>query len=340
MLMRFRKPLAITLTLLVVIAICATGCSKPAEPVQPENGQEEGVSYDGVFLKITTSAAGGGWYPFAGAMSVIWQKFLPGLTATAQTSSGIAENMELLKSGNAEIGFMNPDVVYQNFNKLGAFADQEPYEDLRMLFNVTGGPFHTMTLEGNGIHSIEDFRGKRIGIGPNPTSAVNAAVLALLYAYDIPESEVTLVPYARDDRAEALGDGQIDAAVFQIHTGAPTIMDLITVQDAIFLDLDETAKQKILDKYPYYTDYPVPGAAYQLDKDVESFGVVTFLGVDKSMDEQLAYDLTKIYFEYLDLIGEIYPQAKDLSIDNAVQTKFVKLHPGAERYLREQGVVE
>ena len=316
----------VALLLVFVVTVTAEAQDKP---------------YKGTYLKIITSQAGGGWYPHAGAMASIWEKYLPGLVASAQTSAGVHENLVLLQKKQVEIAFLNPEYTYDMYHGIGNYTGKM-YKGIRHLFNIMGGPFHIMTLPGSGIETMSDVRGKRFGralVG----HASDIAVDGIMDVYGIKKDEVKFQRYGRQDMADAIKDKQIDAGLFQINLQAPVIMDLISVHKAKIVPVAGDYKKKILEKYPYYADFPIPKEAYRLAKDVESFGVIAFVGVDASMDEKLAYALTKTYFEHIGEISKIYVPADELTqagVKGAVRSVIVPLHPGAQRYLKEQGVVK
>jgi len=87
-----------------------------------------------------------------------------------------------------------------------------------------------------------------------------------------------------------------------------------------------------------YTRLVIPKGAYPgMKADVAVVGVENALVVDAEMDEQLAYDLTKVLFEKQSDLVAIHPEARHLSLTKAVQGSPAPFHPGAIRFYQERG---
>ena len=63
-----------------------------------------------------------------------------------------------------------------------------------------------------------------------------------------------------------------------------------------------------------------------------------FVSVNKDMDEQTAYDLTKAMFENLDDAHAVSAGLAPLTLENAFVSLRAPLHKGALRYYEEVGV--
>ena len=86
-----------------------------------------------------------------------------------------------------------------------------------------------------------------------------------------------------------------------------------------------------------YFPLVIPKATYGTAEDVTVVGVANILVVSEKMDEQLAYDITRLMFEKQAELISIHPQAKDLSLATAVTGSPVPFHPGAIKYYTEKG---
>jgi len=297
----------------------------------------EEKSFENVFINVSTSQPGGGWYPFGGAIATIWEKYIPGLTVTVQTSVGMAENLSLLKRKKAEIGFSNPDMSYFMYRGIGNF-EGKAYKDMRTLFNITGAPYYIVVPQNSPIKTPLDLRGKRIAM-PVVGHSLNFSAAALFDTYGLKEEDMKFFRGERMDNADALKDGRVDAGLFIMNLGSAIIMDLI-VNNFTIVPVTGEYREKLIEKYPYYMAYTIPKEAYGLSEDVDSYGLSSFLACDASLDEDLAYALTKTYFEHLDEIGEMYPPAKDLTLEGGVRSIAVPLHTGSEKYFKEVGLIK
>jgi hypothetical protein len=86
-----------------------------------------------------------------------------------------------------------------------------------------------------------------------------------------------------------------------------------------------------------YFPLQVPASAYRgVDGAVPVVGVANVLVVGRSMDDQLAYDITRVMFEHQPELAAIHPEARNLSLASAVKGSPAGFHPGAIRYYRER----
>ncbi|MBE3138504.1 MAG: TAXI family TRAP transporter solute-binding subunit [Actinobacteria bacterium] len=300
----------------------------------------EQTDFKGKFITISTDQPGGGWYTFGGVLSILWQKYIPGLNVTVQTSAGGGENLILLEQKRIDIGLSNPDMAYYKYNGTGTFEGKPAYKDMRSLFNIVGGYTYIVVPQNSTIKTPFDFKGKKFGMPP-VGSATNIRVQAVFDAYGLKEGDMEYFRGEEEDLVDALKDGIIDAAMFPLYLGSAIMMDLITANKCKLIPVTGTYRDAIIAKYPFYTAKVIPKEAHGTSEDCDTFGSYSFLAVDASMDEDLAYTLTKTYYEHLDEVKAMYPAAKNLSIQGGVNSVIsIQLHPGAEKYFKEMGVIK
>jgi TRAP-type uncharacterized transport system substrate-binding protein len=68
--------------------------------------------------------------------------------------------------------------------------------------------------------------------------------------------------------------------------------------------------------------------------------VANVLVVNKSMPEDLAFDITRTLLENRGELAEIHPEARNLSLQTAVKGSPAEFHPGALRYYRQAGALK
>ena len=300
----------------------------------------EKTDFKGVFITVSTDQPGGGWYPFGGALSILWQKYLPGLNVTVQSSAGGYANLGLLEQKKIDIGFTNPDMAYYRYEGIKTFEGKPPYKDMRNLFNIIQGFTHIVVPQNSTIKTPFDFKGKKFGM-PELSAASNIRIQAIFKAYGLKEEDMTYFRGSEEDNLEALKDGIIDVTLIPMYLGGATMMDLITANHCKLIPVDGIYRDAILAEHPYYTPGVIPKEVYGTSEDCETFGNYGFLAVDASMDEDIAYTLTKTYYEHLDEVKAMYPAAKYLSIQKGVSSVItVPLHPGSEKYFKEMGVIK
>ena len=219
--------------------------------------------------------------------------------------------------------------------------------EIRSLFSFIGGHYHPMTYADSGIEKWEDIKGKRVFVGP-PAGSASAQSIALIEAitgYKANE-DYEAIKLAWGAANQAFEDGKFDlfmrsgtmgsAAIDQF--GAANKFRLLGVPEDV---LDTPGWAKYLETPGYAADV-LPAGTYnnQINNgdDILASAYVMFLSVNKDMDEQTAYDLTKAMFENLDDAHAVNQGLRPLTLENAFTSLAAPLHPGAVRYFEEQGV--
>jgi uncharacterized protein len=88
---------------------------------------------------------------------------------------------------------------------------------------------------------------------------------------------------------------------------------------------------------PFYVSAEIEAGRYEgVDQPVKVVAVPNYLVVNRSMDPELAYRLTKLLFDQKQALAEVHPSARRLELDTAPKVAPLELHPGAKRYYDEQ----
>lgn len=219
--------------------------------------------------------------------------------------------------------------------------------NIRALFSFLGGHYHPLTYVDSGIESWEDIKGKRVFVGPPAGSAASQSIemIEAITGYKANE-DYEAIKLAWGAANQAFEDGKFDvfmrtgtigsAAIDQF--GSATKFNILSVpQDTLGSD----AWSKYL-SVPGRAADVLPAGTYQNqgnnDEDVMASAFVMFVSVNKDMDEQIAYDLTKAMFENLDDAHSVSQGLAPLTLENAFVSLNALLHPGAIRYFEEKGV--
>ncbi len=290
------------------------------------------------FLSIATGGTGGVYYPYGGGIAKVLNESLPNVRATAEVTAASVDNLKLIRDGKADIALALTDTVADAVNGRGAFAGAPvPAATLAVLYsNYT----HLVTLASSGINTVADLRRKRVSTG-SPGSGTEVLAFRVLRAAGVnPDADVTKQGLGASESVDALKDGKIDA--FFWSGGLPTaaVQDLshsagITIRMIPTGDLVAVLQKE---HGSLYFALQVPANAYPgVTAPVSVVGVANALVVNRSMPDQLAYDITRVLFEKQPELAAIHPEARNLTLATAVKGSPADFHPGALRYYKERG---
>lgn len=219
-----------------------------------EKGYEVAAAKDGAgtgasrTLRFVTGGESGTYYAFG---SVIAQHASnnAGVKVVGLSGNGSQANVQELVDGTADFAFCQSDVMAYAYNGTNLFNTKvEGFSTVAALYMeqvqiVTTNP---------DIKTVADLAGKSVSIGA-PGSGVYFNAIDVLSAYGLTENDIKPTYQSFGDSADALKNGQIDAAF--IVAGAPTtaVTDLATTKDTYLVSLDDEHVAKLLETSDYYT---------------------------------------------------------------------------------------
>lgn len=290
-------------------------------------------------LSIATGTTGGVYYPLGGAMANILSKNVPGWSVTAEATAGAVANLHNIRDGKAEIALVQADTSYDAAKGLEKFKDKPvPH---RVLSFVYPNLVHIVTMEGTGINSVADMKGKRISTGA-PVSATEVLAQRLLEAAGLGFSDLKRERLAPAESTNAMKDGKLDGYFFAGGPPVAAITDLAASQGIKLKLLDHhDLAQKVISKYgPLYAPAVVKAGSYPgQDKDAKVMGIWNTLIVHEKMPDEMAYIITKTLWEHHAELLATHKAAADMTAENqkAANTP-VPFHPGALKYFAEKGI--
>lgn len=265
---------------------------------------------------------------------------VPGLIAVAQSTQGSVENIELINKGQLESGLCQADIAYAAVHGLSRFA-RSPVKGLRAVASLYREAVHIVVRADSNIASVAELRGKRISVGEEGSGTLVDAE-AILGAYKIRRREVHLKFLKPGQASDALRHDTIDA--FFLVAGAPdlTIGELADSVPIRLLPVSEDVVKRLRRSHPFLGKTIVPADAYKDIPETETVSVAAEWVVKADLPDDLVYGITKALWQQSTrkLLDEGHPDGKQIRIETALEGLAIPLHPGAERYYREVGVLK
>ena len=293
------------------------------------------------FVTIGTGGVTGVYYAAGGAICRLMNQTRAehGFRCSAESTGGSVFNLNAMKQGEFDFGMVQSDAQYNAYNGAADFADAGPWTELRAVMSVHPEPFTLVARADSGIASVDDLPGKRVNIG-NPGSGTQASMLVLMEALGWDRSTFALAAELRaDEHGPALCDNQIDAFYYAVGHPSANIADPTTSCGAQITPIEGEAIDALVESRPYYAKVTIPGGLYANNpNDVPTYGVLATLVASTDVSDEAVYQLVRSIFENFDAFRGLHPAFANLSAETMVRDGLsVPLHPGAERYFREQG---
>ena len=287
-------------------------------------------------LSIATGGTGGVYYPMGGGLAEIINNHIDGYSATAEVTGASVENMGLIARGDADLAIGLADTVAQAYSGTGRFEGQQ-LPMIRGLASLYANMVQIVALEGSGITSLEDLRGKRVSVGA-PGSGTEVNTNAILAANGISYDDIEEQRLNFNETADALSNGDIDAGFWSVGAPTSSILNLATTQDIVIIALTEAELAASMAADATFATTTLPGGSYNgVDEDITVLGIPNVLTVSSEMSDDVAYAITKAMFENISELQAIHPAARETTVEFSLAATPVPLHPGAIRYYEEIG---
>ncbi|MCK2218842.1 TAXI family TRAP transporter solute-binding subunit [Actinomadura sp. ATCC 31491] len=315
--------------------LAATVLATVAAVVLAVAGCGGGGAGSGNRLSIATGGTTGVYYVYGGGLAKQLSAGIADTQATASVTSASVENIKLLASGKADIGFSQMDTAADAVNGKDTFTAKQPIKAIARIYDNYA---HVVVAPGVRAAKVADLKGKRVSLGP-ANSGTQVVARRMLQAAGLdPDTDVSKQQLSINEAVQAVKDGTIDAFVWV--GGLPTagITDLATSRpDIRLLDTSDVLAEMRRTHGPQYVGLDIDLSVYKLSGTIRTVGIANVLLVPDRMSEQLAHDITKVLFERKAELSAVHPEARKLDLRLGRQTAPVELHPGAARYYQEKG---
>ncbi|MBQ2325956.1 MAG: TAXI family TRAP transporter solute-binding subunit [Clostridia bacterium] len=321
---------------LISLFLCALLCLSMLAACggNEEKGSEKTV------INFPTASASGALYAVGAAITNLWDTEIENVSAASQASTGGIENLNLVSEGEAQVSIAISSNCYECLNGEGSF-DGYAYDDLKVIAGLYLNPNQMVVTEGSGIESLVDVKGKHFAVASAGSSVYGECynhftAAGLTFPDDINCEYITFA-----DAADMLQNGTIDGA--WIMSGAPaSAVTQACTSGCRLVGVDEQTISDLQAQYPWYVPYTIPAGTYPgQDEDVNTSAIKMVMFCRGDLSEDVVYELTKVFWENIDSLGESQAVLKGLTPEEAVRDiAELPLHPGAEKYYKEIGVID
>ncbi|MGB3837138.1 TAXI family TRAP transporter solute-binding subunit [Castellaniella sp.] len=294
---------------------------------------------DTKFINILTGGQSGVYYPMGVALSQIYNKHIPDAKSTAQVTKASAENMNLIQAGRGELAFALADTVSDAYKGNTEAGFKAPLTKLRGMTATYNNYIQIVANAESGIKTLADLKGKRISVGA-ARSGTELNARAVLKAAGLSYDDFDKVEYLPfGESVELMKNRQLDVTLQSAGLGVSSIRDLATSVKIVVVPIPADVVAKI--NNPAYQPAVIPADTYDgMAGDVATVAVPNFLITSKDVPDDLVYQMTKVFYEQLDTLKSTHNSAKSIELANALKGMPVPVHPGAERYYKEVGLIK
>ncbi|MBB4929692.1 hypothetical protein F4561_000512 [Lipingzhangella halophila] len=292
-----------------------TGWARSPEPLPP--------------LTIVTGGPGGVYHVYgAGLADVV----LPD-SGTAVSTGASVENVQLVDSGAADVGFALTDVAAL------AVEGRPPFEEpvsLAALARVYDNRTHLLVRSDLPVKEVSGLEGYRVGVGDVGSGTELIADRVLELAGLDSHEDIARENQSIGESTRALGAGRLDAVFWSGGLPTEAVTELAESASVRLVDLADYVEPLRREHGDFFTEQSIPAGTYPDVPPVRTIGVPNLLVVADDMPDEVAEEFTRSLFAAREELVEAHPVALHLNPRVAIATHSVPLHPGAARYYRSQ----
>jgi len=289
------------------------------------------------FVNVLTGGTSGVYYPLGVALSKIYGENIEGVRTQVQATKASVENLNLLQQGRGEIAFSLGDSVKAAWEGQEEAGFPQKLDKLRAIAAIYPNYIQIVASEESGIENLEGLKGKSLSVGaPKSGTELNARQIfeAVGMSYnDLSQTEY--LPFG--ESVELMKNRQLDATLQSAGLGVASIKDLAVSMPINMVAVPAEVAEKLGAPFQSAT---IPAGTYEgQTEDVPTLAVTNILVTHSDVSDEVAYQMAKQLFENLDEMTAAHAAARDISLENAAKALPIPLHPGAERYYKEKGLL-
>lgn len=331
----FKQMSFIIAVLLIAITV---GCSSNSDA--STNSDE----YSGI-VPIYTPGAGGIAYILSAGITNLFNtdSNMDSMQLATEATNGSADIMQFVLEGYEEgkpaFGALAGSTVSAIYE--GTYEEIEgEHPEVQGVGFLSYTGLHIIVSDDSDINDFSDLENKKIAASPG--AATTTLLMQLLEEqYGLGEDDYQYVPIDYDEIIQGLQNGSIDAGLINGAVPAPLVKEAESLTDVRVLSVGEQEMEEFLENHPYHGSYDIEAGTYENQE--ENITIPTLLVVyvthEKSSDE-LVYNLVKTLLEKNDELIEIHPTGKDINEESILDGITIPLHPGAEKYYKEIGLID
>jgi TRAP transporter TAXI family solute receptor len=289
------------------------------------------------FVNVLTGGTSGVYYPLGVALSKIYGEKIPGVRTQVQSTKASVENLNLLQKGRGEVAFALGDSVKLAWEGDADAGFKEKLDKLRSIAAIYPNYIQIVASRESGVKSLADLKGKGLSVGaPKSGTELNARAIfaAVGMSYD-DLGKTEHLPFA--ESIELMKNRRLDASLQSAGLGVASIRDLANSVPIQLVAVDAEIADRL---GPPYFATEIPAGTYDGQTEpVATLAVPNILVTHSGVSNEIAYQMTKQLYENLPDMLAAHKAASAISLKTATTGLPVPLHPGAERYYKEIGLL-
>jgi TRAP transporter TAXI family solute receptor len=290
-------------------------------------------------INVLAGGTSGVYYALGVALANAIGKAMPNVKTSVQATKASVENLNLLQAGRGEIAFTLGDALSDAWKGNEEAGFKTPLRRLRGIAAIYPNYIQIVARADAGIKTLADLKGKKISVGaPKSGTELNARTIFAAAGLSYKDfARVEYLPFG--ESIEVLKNRQIDVTLQSAGLGVSALRDLATAVDIVVVPIPADVIRRTSDAA--YLPAVIPANTYRgQTTDVPSAAVQNYLVTHEGVSDDTVYGMTKALWTNVDQLTAAHSAARAIDLKKGLAGMPVPLHPGAERYYKEAGVIK
>jgi TRAP transporter TAXI family solute receptor len=289
------------------------------------------------FIRIKSSSLGGSWYAGGAAWAKLITDNYPEYVAVNIASPGLDnESLKRLARGECELVMLTGPGAYNAYK--GVPPTWKEPQKISGLFGLWPGVINTIVMADSKFKKLQDLKGASIATYI-PGDINGEQVLALLSHHGITDKNAKFYRIMKADASRMFIDKRVDAIIYYFGYGHANLKEIAASRKIRFLPPDPQMVEGFMKENPFYYIGEF-GEEFGVPNEKQLIGpYLTGCRTDASVD--MIYKVVKVWFDNLDWLKKVLPSnIPYMNVKNPQAGVPLPLHPGAEKYFKEAGIIK
>lgn len=339
---KFKVAIAIT----VICALCMLGLSGCTTEIISDG--DESISIDNtnpVFTSIAHGSPNGLWFMLSSGVAECLGRTYEGSLMELSPGDNLP-NFLRLNERSIDFGLTLTNTVYTGYNGLGSF--DESHENVGGVAIFYPSMLQFIVKKDSGITTFDEFIQNKVPLTLSIGIKGGAAYTALetvLIEYDLTLEDLEdwgckFYPKGLKETGELFSDGVLDGLWLIAGAPTPAVVQMSLNKEMVMVSFP-TSLIELLKENHGFSDYSFPAKSYSfVNNDFDSVCVYTMVTTSLEVSDEIAYKVAKSINENIEYLSEIHSALKNLDSEKLLEGMPIPLHPGAEKYYREVGLID
>ncbi|WP_068674846.1 TAXI family TRAP transporter solute-binding subunit [Oceanobacillus sp. Castelsardo] len=331
------KMLTIFLVSFIILSACGTN--------QDKSAKELNTSEDYFHMTMMGGRTGGAWSIFSEGVAEAVRRENESTIVTVEPG-GIVENPVYVGTNKVPYGLSYAMTAYAAYR--GNAPYNQAYGDLRAISVIVPANYYQFIVRAEvEYESLDEMIEKQFPIRlavDQVGSAGEIITRTILQEYGVTYDDIFSwggsVDHLSDSKTfELMADKRMDATGDAVSVPSSSIIEASATNELKLISINPTVIKSVSEKLGMETGIIKAGSYEFLDNDIETLNTPAILMVNKNVPEDEVYKITEAIYEHLDYLSTVHKEFKKLTPDKMSNVGSVPLHPGAEKFFNEKGLM-